>query len=202
MAEPAALEHFLADIFAALAGEVEISIKTRIGLEQPEEFVDLLALYAQFPVKELIVHPRVQKDLYQHKPNWDVFARCVEEWNRPLCYNGDIFTVADYQRFCNTFPQVEAVMLGRGILRNPGLLDAIRYDKALDLQVLRQFHDELLQGYLAAFSGDRPVLFKMKELWGYLLPLFPDGSAFAKKIRKVERISEYQNIVEQIWMSC
>ena len=199
LAEPAELEHFLQDIFAELSGEVDISIKTRIGIAQPEEFVELLDVYNQFPVKELIVHPRVQKDMYNNKPNWEVFAQCVQESKNPLCYNGDIFTVADYQRFCDAFPQVEAVMLGRGILRNPGLLDEIRYHKPLDMGVLRQFHDEILQGYEAAFSGDKPVLFKMKELWGYLLPLFPNSSDYAKKIRKVERISEYKGIVGNIF---
>ena len=199
LAEPAELEHFLQDIFAELSGEVDISIKTRIGIAQPEEFVELLDVYNQFPVKELIVHPRVQKDMYNNKPNWEVFAQCVQESKNPLCYNGDIFTVADYQRFCDAFPQVEAVMLGRGILRNPGLLDEIRYHKPLDMGVLRQFHDEILQGYEAAFSGDKPVLFKMKELWGYLLPLFPNSSDYAKKIRKVERISEYKGIVDNIF---
>ena len=199
LAEPAELEHFLQDIFAELSGEVDISIKTRIGVAQPEEFVELLDVYNQFPVKELIVHPRVQKDMYNNKPNWEVFAQCVQESKNSLCYNGDIFTVADYQRFCDAFPQVEAVMLGRGILRNPGLLDEIRYHKPLDMEVLRQFHDEILQGYEAAFSGDKPVLFKMKELWGYLLPLFPNSSDYAKKIRKVERISEYKGIVGNIF---
>ena len=195
--EPQKLDRFLDAVFEKC--NLEISIKTRIGMEDPEEFETILPIYNKYPLKELIIHPRVQKDMYNNKPNWEVFAQCVQESKNPLCYNGDIFTVADYQRFCDAFPQVEAVMLGRGILRNPGLLDEIRYHKPLDMGVLRQFHDEILQGYEAAFSGDKPVLFKMKELWGYLLPLFPNSSDFAKKIRKVERISEYKGIADNIF---
>lgn len=200
LAEPDQLEHFLAEIYETLTPlGMEISIKTRIGIERAEEFAELLDLYNQFPVKELIVHPRVQKDLYNKQPNWQAFAEAVQESRYPLCYNGDLFTADDCQRFHETFPTVQAVMLGRGILRNPGLLDLIQKQKPLDKQVLRQFHDEILQGYRQVFSGDKPVLFKMKELWEFMLPLFSNSAAYAKKIRKTEKIQQYQNLMEQLF---
>ena len=168
-------------------------------MEQPAEFADLLDLYNQFPVKELIVHPRVQKDLYHNRPNWEAFVQATRESKHKLCYNGDLFTVGDYQAFRAAFPNVQAVMLGRGILRNPGLLDEIQQQKPLDKQLLRQFHDALLQGYQQVFSGDKPVLFKMKELWSYMLPLLEHGDAYAKKLRKTEKIQQYQALMEQLF---
>ncbi len=197
LAEPDQLEHFLEKIYSELS--MDISIKTRIGVEQPAEFADLLDLYNQFPVKELIVHPRVQKDLYHNRPNWEAFAQATRESKHKLCYNGDLFTVGDYQAFRAAFPNVEAVMLGRGILRNPGLLDEIQQQKPLDKQLLRQFHDALLQGYQQVFSGDKPVLFKMKELWSYMLPLLEHGEAYAKKLRKTEKLQQYQILMEQLF---
>lgn len=197
LAEPDQLEHFLEKIYSELS--MDISIKTRIGVEQPAEFADLLDLYNQFPVKELIVHPRVQKDLYHNQPNWEAFAQATRESKHKLCYNGDLFTVGDYQAFRAAFPNVEAVMLGRGILRNPGLLDEIQQQKPLDKQLLRQFHDALLQGYQQVFSGDKPVLFKMKELWSYMLPLLEHGEAYAKKLRKTEKLQQYQILMEQLF---
>ena len=197
LAEPDQLEHFLEKIYSELS--MDISIKTRIGVEQPAEFADLLDLYNQFPVKELIVHPRVQKDLYHNQPNWEAFAQATRESKHKLCYNGDLFTVGDYQAFRAAFPNVEAVMLGRGILRNPGLLDEIQQQKPLDKQLLRQFHDALLQGYQQVFSGDKPVLFKMKELWSYMLPLLEHGEACAKKLRKTEKLQQYQILMEQLF---
>ena len=197
LAEPDRLEHFLDDIFNGL--RMDISIKTRIGMAAAEEFSDLIDLYNQFPVKELIIHPRVQKDLYNNKPDWNAFRQATEKSRHPFCYNGDLFTVADYQQFCEAFPQTEVVMLGRGVLRNPGLIDDLQGREPVSKQKLKQFHDEILNNYQEAFSGDKPVLFKMKELWVYMLPLLDPEQNYAKKIRKTERISEYRNIVAPLF---
>ena len=90
-------------------------------------------------------------------------------------------------------------MLGRGILRNPCLLNQIQQGAAIDYAAIQLSHDDLLGGYVEAFSGDKPVLFKMKELWSHMLALFPQGEDYAKRIRKVERISEYKIIVAQLF---
>ena len=92
-------------------------------------------------------------------------------------------------------------MLGRGILRNPCLLDQIQQNGDVDYGKIRLFHEDVLNGYTEAFSGDKPVLFKMKELWSHMLALFPQGDNYAKKIRKAERISEYKTIAAQLFDS-
>ena len=197
LADLAYLEHFLEDVFREVS--IGVSIKTRIGMSSPEEFTELLDIYNQFPVKELIVHPRVREDYYNNHPNWNAFGQAMDESRHKLCYNGDLFTVDDYRRFCDTFPQIDAVMLGRGILRNPGLVDELNGKEPVKKTVLKQFHDELLDHYQEAFSGDRPVLFKMKELWMHMLPLVDPEQHYMKKIRKTERISEYRNLVAPLF---
>ena len=92
-------------------------------------------------------------------------------------------------------------LLGRGILRNPCLLDQIQQNGDVDYGKIRLFHEDVLNGYTEAFSGDKPVLFKMKELWSHMLALFPQGDNYAKKIRKAERISEYKTIAAQLFDS-
>ena len=134
LADTAYLEHFLEDIFQEV--NIGISLKTRIGMESPEEFDELLDLYNQFPVKELIIHPRVREDYYNNTPNWDAFGKAVEKSSHKLCYNGDLFTVNDYKKFCETFPQIDAVMLGRGILRNPGIVDEMKGHAPVDKNTL------------------------------------------------------------------
>ena len=200
LSEPDRLEHFLEDVVKGLEPlGMQLSIKTRIGMRDAEEFADLLDLYNDFPLTELIIHPRLQTDLYNNTPNWDAFAQAVATSKHTLCYNGDIFTVEAYQWFCETFPQIDRVMLGRGILRNPCLLGQIKEGEKVEYQKIYAFHNDILDGYTEAFSGDRPVLFKMKELWGHMLPLFSQGETYAKSIRKVERISEYKGIAQQLF---
>ena len=202
LSEPDRLEHFLEDVVKGLEPlGMQLSIKTRIGMRDAEEFAELLDLYNGFPLSELIIHPRLQKDLYNNTPDWEAFRQAVDTSKHTLCYNGDLFTVEAYQKFCATFPQIDCVMFGRGILRNPCLLDQIQQNGVVDYSKIQLFHDDILSGYTEAFSGDRPVLFKMKELWGHMLPLFPQGESFAKEIRKVERIAEYKAITARLFLT-
>lgn len=197
---PEELEQFLNTVFEKT--KTKISIKTRIGKEHPEEFYRLLEIYNQFPIEELIIHPRVQTDYYNNTPNWDVFEVAYKESTSPLCYNGDIFTGQDYGALTERFPGLQAVMLGRGVIYNPGLVSAVTKDKNITKETLYAFHQMILDEYIEISSGDRNVLFKMKELWFYMISLFEDADKFAKKIKKVERLKDYEIIINTLFETC
>lgn len=118
------LDAFLAEIFEKTS--MRVSIKTRIGYESPEEWEDILKVYNKYPVSSLIIHPRVRADFYKNTPHLDAFMAAVETSENPLCYNGDIYTVQDYLYIKEMFPQLDCVMLGRGVLTNPFLAEQIR----------------------------------------------------------------------------
>lgn len=65
--EPEVLDDFLTEIFEAL--DMKISIKTRIGLRDTEEFEEILSIYNRHPVYELTIHPRLQQEFYKGKPH-------------------------------------------------------------------------------------------------------------------------------------
>lgn len=197
LAKPEELERFLDRIYSEAGAE--ISIKTRIGKFLPEEFEGLLKIYNKYPVKELIIHPRVQQDFYKNTPRLEIFEEAVRESKNPLCYNGDIFRREDYKKIYESFPTVPAVMLGRGIIGNPGLLEEITGKGAPNDRRLRRFHDRVLEGYMSLRLGDKNVLFKMKEIWSYMGCLFPDGERQLKKIKKAERICDYKAAVEELF---
>ncbi len=193
LAKKEELDIFLEEIFgAAITG---ISIKTRIGKDDPEEFYALIEIFNKYPLKELIIHPRIQKDYYHNKPNLKVFRDALQLSRNPVCYNGEIFTVQDYREFIIDFPEVDTIMLGRGLLANPGLIDAINHCRKTDKAVLRDFHDAVYEGYKRVLMGDRNILFKMKELWYYMLPVFSDAAKYGKKIKKSERLCDYDEAV-------
>lgn len=197
LAFPEDLDRFLDTVFAQ--ADVEISVKTRVGKDSPEEFARLLEIYNQYPIKELIIHPRIQQDVYKNHPNWEVFKEACKESRNPVCYNGDIFSMEDYQRFVDAFPEVDTVMLGRGLLMDPGLSGEIQKGIRMDKQTLRRFHDRLYEGYQEVLSGSRPILFKMKELWGFLAPAFTNYEKYAKKIKKSEKLNVYENVVDALF---
>lgn len=193
---PHELDRFLEEIFSGT--ELEISIKTRIGMEDPEEFEELLSIYNKYPLKELIIHPRVRTDYYKNSPNLKAFAMALEKTRIPVCYNGDLFSKELCKEFFKRFPQVERIMLGRGLLKNPALVQEIRGEGKLDREKFLAFHDALCREYEKVMSGDQNVLFKMKELWFYMGSLFEENKKAMKRIKKAQRLPEYQAAVREM----
>ena len=191
LSRPEELERFLDEIFAR--SPLPISIKTRLGAESEEEFDSLLERYRRYPLTELIVHARIRTDQYTGPVRRAVFARSLENAPWSVCYNGDLFSPADIRQFQSDFPQVERVMLGRGLIANPGLVRECQTGEVLTAAELRAFHDDLLEGYQAQLSGARNVLCWMKELWFYWSGLFPDCKREYKAIRKAQTLSAYRD---------
>lgn len=192
LAFPEELNRFLEEIFTGQEGK--ISVKTRIGKENPEEFFRLLEIFNQYPLEELIIHPRVQTDFYQNEPRLDIYQIARKESKNPLCYNGDLFTKQRISTFREIFPGEDRLMIGRGVITDPGLISSRNTKEAF-----REFHDRLCERYLEQDGGGQNVLFKMKELWFYQIHLFPDSERYAKQIRKASRLSEYEQIVKELF---
>ncbi len=200
LADTGALDQFLSEIFEKV--QLAVSIKTRIGVEDPAEFETLLSIYQKYPLKELIVHPRVQKEYYEGTPHKEIFAAAVAAKEFPVCYNGDIFSKADYEQLMMQFPNVDHIMLGRGLLRNPALAREIVGGAPLTKEEVRAYHDELYSRYQQVMSGDKNLLFKMKEFWVYQMASFNDTVKATKKIRKAQRAYQYEEAVNELFEKC
>ena len=191
------LDRFLEEIFTL--ENMKISIKTRIGKDSPEEFYELIKIYNKYPLEELIIHPRTREDFYGNKPNLDVFKDALSLSKAEVCYNGDIFTSDNYNNLVKEFPKVKKVMLGRGILANPGLIGEIKEGTFIDKKVLKEFHDEILNNYIELFKEEKNAIFRMKELWGYMIYIFSDNKKYAKKIKKAQKLREYNEAVSSLF---
>lgn len=196
---------------------ISLSIKTRIGRYDPEEWYDLLDIYNRFPVSELIVHPRIRDDYYKGEPRTEFYQYAVQKSENPLVYNGNIYTTEDirkYEGFCDLSAQahnknIEAVvMLGRGLLYNPELL--MDYEKMnmtdvntidfgqFDRKKFRMFHDDLYHGYQEIMSPDINVIYHLKGLWVYWQDLFPEDRKIIKKILKCKKYVEYEALLREL----
>lgn len=195
---PEKLDAFLDEIYNSLADTgLDISVKTRLGRYEPDEFYELLDIYNKYPISELIIHPRVQKDMYKNKPRMEFFDYAVKHSKNRLVYNGDICTVEDYGNIINAYPNVSAVMLGRGLISNPGLAKQIIDGKQIDKDTLRAFYDALVDAYRAEIPDEKNVVFKIKENLFYLVNLFDDKDAYWKKIRKSDNLMELNSIARR-----
>lgn len=193
LAFPEKVDQFLDEIFSSL--DMDISLKTRLGRDDPEEFYSLLNIYNKYPLKELIIHPRIRQDFYNGHPRMDLYAYGFKNSKNPVCYNGDIFSREDIQKIETKFPGTDRMMLGRGLLMNPGLVD----EKCKDVRKeIICFHNDLYDAYKEYMSGERNVLFKMKELWFYMIAFFPGNEKNFKKIKKAQKLCDYESAVRQI----
>lgn len=189
------LEAFLADVCGR--SPLPVSVKTRIGIANDDEYDELLALFCRCGIAELIVHPRVQKDFYDGAPRQELYGKTLERAPFPVAYNGDIFTLDDFNTLVAAYPQTRHVMIGRGLLANPALAHMIRGGAGLAREELERFHNELYQAYTNDIGGN--AVFRMKEWWGYAKCAFGDSSSVHRAIRKLRRVDEYEAAARKIF---
>ena len=192
LADPDNLDRFLDEVFSLT--DHPISIKTRIGLTEPEEFPRILEIYNQYPIQELTVHPRVRKAFYKGKCHMEMFEYALKHSRAPLCYNGDILSQGDIDTIAAKYPQVEAVMIGRGLVADPGML----VPGGTTPEKLESYLDELLETYVEIFGSRKNTMFRMKEHWFYLLSLFEDSEKLGKQLRKTTDYDQFRSLTHQI----
>ena len=205
---PGELDAFLDEIFSKCA--IPISIKTRIGMTSLGEWSGLLDIFEKYPIAELTIHPRLQAEGYRGTPHTEAYAEAASRLSCPLCYNGDITSKEALDKITDALPGVSAVMVGRGILQDPGLLNKLKADGTENRdtdpvergKTLREFHDVLLDGYQEIMSGDTNTLYKMKDLWTFLSKSFVSPEKQVKKIRKSTDIATYKLAVDALFREC
>ena len=195
------LQRFLDDIYSYSESDgMKISIKTRLGYFNPDEFYDLIDIFNQYPVYELIVHPRIRSDFYKGEPRKEYFAYALEHSKCPLVYNGNIYSVSDYEEMKRTFgTDLDPVMLGRGLIADPSLAGKLKgTTHETDFAKFKMFHDTLYHEYQKIMSPDINVIYKMRELWSYWQLQFEGSERDIKKLLKAKKYSEYENAVYRI----
>lgn len=197
LGDPEGLNAFLDQIFSSVT--VPISVKTRLGLQEPEEFSRLLDIYNRYPIAELTIHPRVQKDFYKRPARPEAFAAAFSQSRNPVCCNGDLVTAADCAALTKRFPTLSSIMLGRGLIANPALIRQCRGGPGPDKARLRAFHDDLYHTLAEDFGSRRNAMLRMKEIWFYHIHLFEDNTKYAKRLRKVTDAREYETLVAQLF---
>ena len=190
--DPDSLDRFLDEIFHGSV--LPISVKTRLGLEAPEEFPALLDVFNRYPIKELTIHPRVRKQFYDGNVHMELFDYACANSTNPLCYNGDILTLSQAEAIAERYPRVEAVMIGRGLVADPGMCSG-----GTDVHALEQFMNALMDTYTVEFGGERNAIFRLKENWGFLHDRFDGCDKLWKRLRKCTDAREFRAITDEIF---
>ena len=196
---PDVLNEFLYEIFRKARGS--ISVKTRLGMTDPEEFHRILSIYSRYPISLLIIHPRTRMDYYKEPIRMAYFDQAMADYKGELCFNGGIVSPAGFDCFTAAHPGIDRVMMGMGLLADPALALKIKGTGTLTREALRGFHDQLYYGYLDTFHSEKNAVFHMKELWLFLQRNFDEGEKLFKQIKKAQNAAAYEPAVEEIFRS-
>jgi len=185
------------------------SIKVRLGLKTPDLLAQRMEVLNAYPLCEVTIHPRTAQQMYEGHADVQAFAACLKLCRHPVVYNGDIRTVADGDFLRARHPDVRRWMIGRGLIADPFLAERLRGNLApRDLHRLRDFLDDLLAVASEESHGEKQVLGRFKELWGYLAPSLSRDGLLLKRIHLCHRVDEYRRTVDGVferhpeWVAC
>jgi len=197
---PDNLERLLTQVFDKNISAV--SIKTRIGWENTDEWKKIAKILGEFPFSEVIIHARVREEFYNGHAHRDAMSVANEYIHCPICYNGDLFSAEDIADIEKEYPWLDSVMIGRGLLRRPWLIEEYRRGEKLSEQEQRTQTFEMLNNlfavYMKKWNSEINTLYHMKELWFHLGESFPDSQKDLKTIRKTKSVAEYNLAVSHI----
>lgn len=206
MADPDRTIKMLNDVCDQIEG-IKFSIKCRLGYYNDEEIYAFIDTFNTLNFSEIIIHPRIGKQMYTGEASLEKYKALIPLINKPLVYNGDIFTVANYIHVRNSCRDAmnrissPTIMLGRGLLTNPFLVEEIqRIENQRDKkQRLHDFVVDLYVERLRHAGGSPKIIGSMKELWKYMMNIFDDPQNVWRKVKKVNHLDEYETAVETIF---
>ena len=181
--------------------KAKVGLKLRLGFQNPEDIQKLLPLLDQFPLSEIIIHARTADQMYKGKVLFDKYLESVPLTKHSVIYNGDIITNDSYSKVIEQSPNIDGVMIGRGLISNPFLAEQIKYGDSFDHSMIasrfEEFHSLLLESYSAHLTGDKHILIAMKVYWEYFCQLFPNPHKAHKRIKKAKSLDAYRSAVKE-----
>ena len=183
--------------------DIIVSMKMRMGYENPTEILDVFPILEQYPIKNIAIHARIGKQLYKGGVDLDSFQKCLDTSKQKIYYNGDITSVEKFRMMQERFPSIDHWMIGRGLIADPFLPSMIKnntteYPKN-KMEIFEAFHDEIYREYDAYLQGPTPIRMKMLGFWEYFSTSFSNPQKTYKKIKKAGNSKNYEAVVKEIF---
>ncbi len=195
------LDEILNQLFSRFTS-IRFSVKMRAGMNDDHDFVKIFEVLADYPLEELIFHPRTAAQMYNGKTKPELFAEAMFLSKHSLVYNGDIVSASGFQELGTKFPEQMNWMIGRGLLANPALAMQLRgevFPENTLREKLRNFHDRLFEAYSLRLEGSGHILQRMNQFWAYFSESFSDPHKVMKLIKKSGNLQKYNAAVSEIF---
>jgi len=123
--EPETIYAIVSAVRRAVPAHMPVSAKMRLGFNSNARAVECALAIADGGADELVVHARTKAQAYRPPAYWERIADIRAAVKIPVVANGEIWTVAD-ARHCREASGCNMLMLGRGVVTDPGLGLAIK----------------------------------------------------------------------------
>ncbi len=182
--------------------DIIVSMKMRMGYEHAGEILDVFPVLEKYPIKNIGIHARIGAQLYKGGTDLDAFQRCIDHSNQKLYFNGDITSVAVFEKLTERFPSIDHWMLGRGLIADPFLPGMIKSGTEIypedKLERFSKYHDTLFTAAEQKLTGEKAVIRKMLSYWEYFSAMFPNPTKVVKMIKKAKTYEVYNTAVREI----
>ena len=192
--DPAHLETFLSSIKKCI--RLPLTVKMRTGWNEEELTIHECVKAAYNSGCEWVaIHGRTRAQGYEGKANWNLMAEVKEKAKLPIIGNGDIRT-ADQAKYRLEESKVDAVMIGRGALRNPGIFNecvGLSNDSSC-LKIINRYRESLKEHYDTRFS-----LILLRKFSAWLAFGNPGATKFRKSMFECITTAEVMEKVEEFF---
>ncbi len=181
--------------------KIDLSVKIRLGFYSQDEILPIIDILNNYPLKEIIIHPRTGVQKYDGHADIDAFAAIYEKFNAPVVYNGDILTVSDVERIEKVHSGITGYMIGRGAFINPFITNQIKGINLTENDKREKFTElyySLHEFYKNKITDQKFFLFRMKELWQYFYKTFVNGDKLFEKIKTIHNVQEFETEIKKI----
>mgnify|MGYP003299713094 FL=1 len=194
--DPVYLEKFLTTIKNGI--RLPLTVKMRTGWNEDELTIHECVKAAYNSGCEWVaIHGRTRAQGYEGKANWDLIAEVKEQAKLPIIGNGDIRS-AEQARSRLKESRVDAVMIGRGALRNPGIFNESigLVNDCSSLNIIQRYHKNLHEYYDTRFS-----LLLLRKFSAWLAFGNPGAANFRKSMFECITTSEVMEKVEEFFQN-
>ena len=177
-----------------------LTVKIRTGITNSSLVKPLIHILNQYPIKEIIVHPRFARQLYSGSPDMQAFSYVYSNSVNPVSYNGDIYTLDDFNRLKSSYPRVSSWMLGRGILRDPFLPSTIKSGaeptEAERREKVLEFILDLDFRFRTNYIKDKIASNRVKALLIYMAAYYDSNPDIITRVKRCQNIDQILEIID------
>lgn len=182
------------------AVDVPVTVKIRSGWDSNHiNAVEVAKVIEKAGASAICVHPRTRSQGYRGEADWNIIKAVKDNVNIPVIGNGDIKTPEDAKRMLDE-TGCDAIMIGRGVLGNPWLIeqtvaylngDLVSQPNRLDRVDMCIKH----LNYLSDVKDEKVARLEIRNHIGWYFKGLPGANEIKNKVYQCDSIHDIMQVL-------